>query len=157
MNQIALAHVRMGPLFAPSAYWIAVRDGSPLLRSIYDRHYSARHYRDGRRPKKTVGPGEYIALLGRDGRAAFVWRKFIDASGQEGVNCSLFRNEGRRLSSEIILEAEVWARARWPGARLYTYVNPRRIRSTNPGCCFLKAGWRRCGLTQGALLVLEKI
>ena len=44
---------------------------------------------------------------------------------------------------------------------LYTYVAPSRIRSSNPGYCFLKAGWLRSGMTKGGhgrdpLLVLVK-
>jgi len=30
-------------------------------------------------------------------------------------------------------------------------INPRRVKSTNPGYCFLVAGWRRCGQTAGGL------
>jgi hypothetical protein len=30
------------------------------------------------------------------------------------------------------------------------------VRSTNPGFCFLVAGWRRCGRTKGGLLILER-
>lgn len=41
-----------------------------------------------------------------DCRALFAWRKFIDKSGQQGVNCSIFRNEGPELSSELIIEAD---------------------------------------------------
>ena len=88
--------------------------------------------------------------------ALFVWRKFINDSGECGVNCAAFRNEGSRLSSDLIKEAEEIAWHRWPGDRLYTYVNKRKIKSTNPGYCFLRAGWRRCGLTKGGLIILEK-
>ena len=33
---------------------------------------------------------------------------------------------------------------RWPGERLFTYVDPNKVRSFNPGYCFLRAGWDRC-------------
>lgn len=36
------------------------------------------------------------------------------------------------------------------------YVTPARLRSTNPGYCFLVAGWRRCGWTKSGRLILEK-
>lgn len=97
-------------------------------------------------------------LLSHDDDALFVWRRFIDASGQQGINCSIFRNESPHLASAMILDAETWASARWPGERLYTYVNPDRIRSSNPGYCFKRAGWRFCGQTRGRrpLVILEK-
>lgn len=141
----------------PGMNWHAVKDGDLTVRAIANRHYSARAYRDGRRVVLTVGPGEKMVLKTADGLAAFVWRKFKDDSGQIGINCALFRNEGPILSSELILEAEQLAWVRWPGERLYTYVNPRRIKSTNPGYCFIRAGWNKCGMTRGGLIVLQKL
>jgi len=137
--------------------WIRIRDANPTARGIFVRHYSYRPYRDGRRPLKFVGPGEYIALITPEADALFVWRKFISGDGQQGVNCAIFRNESRFLSSDLILEASYLAWEKWPGERLYTYVNPRKIQSTNPGFCFLMAGWRRCGITKvNKLVILEK-
>lgn len=139
-----------------SAHWRVSRDGDPIGYELYQRHYSAPKYRT-QRQALFVGPGEKLVLIGHDDRAVFVWRRFIDASGQTGVNCAVFRNEGGALSSVLIGEAEVFAWSRWPGARLYTYVNPDRIRSSNPGCCFKKAGWSSCGRTKGGLLILEHL
>jgi len=95
-------------------------------------------------------------LMTSDAAALFVWRKFNDASGQKGINCAIFRNEGPLLSSMLILEAEEWARARWPNERFYTYINGKKIKSKNPGYCFKRAGWKTCGKTKGGLWILEK-
>jgi len=135
--------------------WYQVKDGNPVALEIYLRHYSARHYKDGRDRKLFCGPGEKMVLLTHDNKALFVWRKFIDDSGQQGVNCSVFRNEGAILSSLLIKEAVTICRRRWSKERLYTYINPKKIRSSNPGYCFLKAGWRKCGMTKGGLIILE--
>lgn len=132
-------------MFAELGHWYSILDGDPRGRAMLNRHYSARHYRDGRKPKLFVGPGEKMALMTTDGLALFVWLKFISDDGQEGVSCSVFRNEGDTLSSELIREACELAWRRWPGERLYTYVNSRKVRSTNPGYCFKQAGWRVCG------------
>jgi hypothetical protein len=113
-----------------------------------------------------MGPGEKMVLITSDCRAIFGWRKFIDASGQEGVNCAFFRNEGAFdrsiLSSTLIKKAEVLAWQRWGGeARLYTYVSPHT--SDNPGFCFKQAGWKlvrgesgRPKMTKSGLFILEK-
>ena len=139
-------------------YWFECRDGDDGAREIYDRHYSRHFYADGRQPKLFVGPGEKIVLLTEDGKAVWVWRKFKDDSGQQGVNCAVFRNEGQILSSRLILDAEEIAWRRWPGQRLYTYVNPRGIQSTNPGACFKAAGWNTCGVTKwNRLVILAKV
>lgn len=144
-------------MLIPDQNWYSLKDGDPMARSLFDRHYSRYFYADGRKPKLFVGPGQKMVLMTCDGTALFVWRKFISGDGQQGVNCAIFRNEGRILSSSLILEAEGLAWQRWPGERLYTYINPKGIRSSNPGYCFIKAGWTKVGITKvNKLIILEK-
>lgn len=147
--------------------WVITKDGDPRVSDIYKRHYSCYQYTDGRRFKPgyrnrhlVMGPGEKLVLITSDCRAIFGWRKFIDASGQNGVNCAFFRNEGAFdgavLSSELILAAEKLAYQKWPGERLYTYVNAKMVKSSNPGYTFQRAGWVKCGLTKSGLLIFAK-
>lgn len=138
------------------AYWIVGQDGEPELRAIYERHYSCYHYKDGRQPTRFVGPGEHIVLTLPDRSALFVWKKFIDDSGQQGINCGVFRNESSILSSDLIREADSIADFIWPRERHYTYVRAEAIKSRNPGWCFICAGWKRCGYTKAGLHILEK-
>lgn len=100
-----------------------------------------------------------MVLISTDGRALFVWRREqYRRDAQEGVNCTVFRNEGEQLSSRLIREAMELAWRRWPGERLFTFVNPRKVQSRNPGYCFLCAGWRRVGRTkEKRLLILEAL
>lgn len=142
--------------------WRPARDGDRIALELYLRHYSARRYSDGRARALFVGPGEKLVLVAHDDTAVFVWRRFISMDDQVGICCAIFRNEGEALSSDLIREADAIADARWPAeARHYTYVAPRKVRSSNPGYCFLMAGWRRAGLTKGGhgrdqLVVLER-
>jgi hypothetical protein len=153
---------------AQLGHWLPVKDGDPRATYLYLRHYSHRRYADHRRSQHgyhnrflIVGPGEKMVLLTLHCDALFVWRKFLSADRQVGVNCATgalwARNESPILSSTLILEAEQLARIRWPAERLYTYVNPRAIRSTHPGYCFQCAGWRKCGWSKKGLLILEKL
>lgn len=136
--------------------WVQSKDANPTARGLFVRHYSYRPYADGRKPAKFVGPGEYMVLLTPEADALFVWRKFISADGQQGVNCAVFRNESDHRSSDLIREASQLALERWPNQRLYTYVNPRKIKSANPGYCFQMAGWQKCGITKhNKLVILE--
>lgn len=84
-------------------YWIEVKDGDPRAKGIQSRHYSAHHYKDGRRPLKIVGPGEYMLLLTSDCSALFGWQYSTRPrkDGQQGVSCFIFRNEGPVLSSDV--------------------------------------------------------
>ena len=148
-------------LHADSNPWIAIKDGDARARGMLNRHYSARHYQDGRSVKKSVGPGEYLLLMLADSSAVFAWvRNTVDRlDGQEGLYCSLFRRESGAniLASELIRHAEELAIRRWPTVRrFFTYIDPREIESTNPGYCFLMAGWERDGWSEGGKLRLAK-
>jgi len=138
--------------------WYLTKDGDLSCLELFHRHYSYKPYRDGRTPTLFAGPGEKCVLRTGDADALFVWRKFIDASGENGVNCAIFRNESPHLSSELIRQADAIADFLWPGERHYTYVNPKRVRSSNPGFCFMAAGWRRTGriTKERRYLVLER-
>lgn len=137
--------------------WVLITDGNPTAAALYDRHYSRNPASRG--DPRIAGPGRKMVLLTPCARALFVWREFHtkDETAAPGdINCAIFRNEGAGLASELILAAMALAWERWPGRRLYTYVNPRRVRSANPGYCFKAAGWRACGVTKTRrLLILE--
>ncbi len=139
--------------------WERVLDGDQRAAAIYDRHYSRNPAARG--DPRFAGPGFKVVLLTTCMRALFVWRVFQskDPLAKPGdVNCAIFRNEGAGLASELIIAAEAHAIAEWGQRRFYTYVNPRKVRSQNPGCCFIRAGWSRCGVTKTRrLLILEKL
>lgn len=137
--------------------WVIIKDGNDIARELFEKHYSRYKYKDGRKPKLFVGPGQKLVLLNTTQDAIFAWRKFKSDNGQDGVNCAIFRNESKVLSSILLLEAEQIAWERWPTERLYTYVNPNKVKSVNPGYCFKIAGWRNCGITKvNKLLIMEK-
>lgn len=137
--------------------WFVSKDGDRTLLALYERHYSCYRYRDGRKRSQFVGPGETIVLRTDAGDAGFVWRKFIDDSGQQGVNCAFFRNESPHLSSDLIRQADAVADFCWSGQRHYTYVDPQKTRrKRDPGRCFIRAGWKRCGQTKSGLLIMER-
>ena len=137
--------------------WWLTKDGDRDCLGLYERHYSAHRYADGRKRTKFVGPGEKVVLRTLNGDAVWAWRKFIDDSGQEGVNCAVFRNESSHRSSDLIRQADAIANVIWPDMRRYTYVDAKAVRSRNAGYCFVVAGWRRCGFTKGGLIVMENV
>lgn len=141
-------------------HWLPVSSSDPRAYALYRRHYSRDRHRGTRHIRATgfAGVGEHLALMTVTCDALFVWRlERFRHDGQEGINCAVFRNEGPLLSSLLIREACELAWTRWPGARLWTYVNPRKIRSSNPGFCFKKDGWRECGRSKGGLVILERL
>ena len=137
--------------------WWLTKDGDKACLALYERHYSAYGYRDGRQRTQFVGPGEKVVLRTLRADAMFVWRRFIDDSGQTGVNCAVFRNESPHRSSCLIRQADAIADCLWPDSRHYTYVDAARVASANPGFCFISAGWKKCGRTPKGLLIMERI
>ena len=122
---------------------------------LADRHYS----------RRTIGArqfaysGRKLVLRDAPGDVVFVWlwcRDELRMDGQTGYNCSIFRNESKRRSSDIILEAEQEAFLKWGPNRMYTYVDSRKIKSTNPGYCFKCAGWKKTGMSKSGLDLLVK-
>ena len=138
---------------SPSALarWQRTKDGDPAGLALFQRHYSS--------DALFVGPGEKLVLLTADAKALFVWRKEkYRLDGQTGVNNAVFRNEGSAAgrASELIEAANAEAWARWPGERLFTFVDPAKVRrKRDPGRCFLRAGYRLCGVTKTGLLIFE--
>lgn len=128
-----------------TGHWVGVHDGDPRALALFKRHYSYRHRASGqlRGSPTFVGQGQKMVLLTGDCLALFAWQfsTVPRNSGQMGVNCTVFRNEGPILSSLLIREAMELAWQRWPNQRLFTYVLPRKVRSGLPGACFLAAGW----------------
>lgn len=92
------------------------------------------------------------ASRGRDGqtdqKARYLWRNM------------LFRNLGAGLSSDLIREATDVTYREWvkryggmPEERLRTEIDVGRVRSTNPGFCYIMAGWERGIVKRGKLFL----
>lgn len=99
-------------------------------------------------------PGETVILLTPCARAVFGWWRphpksgLVAMNGLDGWTCTIFRNEGAGLSSELVLAAErflVDLGVTIGPDGLLTYVWDRKVRSRNPGYCFKRAGWMARG------------
>ncbi len=130
--------------FLGLGYWLPSWRADPRACALYRRHYSAvKNARPGRPLGEFMPPGETMVLLGADCQAVWGWSRSTVPryDRQEGVACTVFRNESAERSSDLVREASALAWQRWPGQRLFTYVDPTMIASANPGYCFKQAGW----------------
>lgn len=118
-------------------HWIGVLDGDPRAVALYRRHYSCRNPLIDYVRYGFSGKGESMVLLTLDCSALWCWRKVED----EGIYCSVFRNEGGILSSELVAEADILAWDRWEDDRHFTHVNSREVKGD--GKCFKAAGWHK--------------
>jgi hypothetical protein len=132
-----------------AAEWREVDKGSRRLVELADRHYT----RQKVGARLATRPGVNLCLLLSDGTAAWVvWRPIPEVGRKDGLEaweCTLFRNEGSRLSSTLISEAAAATFRRWgwpPRDGLISAVGiqqtrRRRSRRAEPGHCFRVAGW----------------
>ena len=103
-----------------------------------------------------------MILLTECERAVFGWWRphptagIVAMNGLDGWTCTIFRNEGAGLSSELILaaERELLAEHECGPDGLITYVWSSKVRSVNPGCCFKRAGWKKAGMSADGRKVL---
>lgn len=125
---------------------------------LADRHYNRRKVGS----PQYVPPGRCVCLLSVCGRALWVsswpFAQYVRHRWPGTWVNSLFRNEGAGLSSELVIEALAATRAVWgepPALGLVTFVDARKIRSTNPGFCYLQAGGIPDGYTEGGLRAIR--
>jgi hypothetical protein len=141
--------------------WLSSHRADPRALALYKRHYSAKKNARWRaaRSLNFVGPGQPMVLLTVGCDAVFVWVKNTGErwDKQAGIICTLFRNESPKLSSDLIREADDLAWQRWADPRHFTYVDPTEVRSSNPGYCFVMAGWSRCGSSAEGKLIFERL
>lgn len=143
-------------------HWQIVKKFDPRACALADRHYSRRKVGS----PQFMPPGQTIVLLSHNERAVFGWWRphpkagIKPMNGLDGWTCTIFRNEGAGLSSDLILDAEeaIFIRGHGVGPDgLLTYVWDKRIASANPGFCFKKAGYLRLGRSaDGKKTLLQK-
>lgn len=139
--------------------WTLSWRADPAALPLANRHYN----RQNPDSDQFVPPGRCTVLLTRDADAVWVtswpFAEYVKHAWAGAWVNSLFRNESDHLSSELIREAVAATRARWqpPPQGIVTFVDERHVRSTNPGYCYLKAGFARVGKTAGGLHALQML
>lgn len=130
-------------LFAPTRPWQIRGRNDRAFMALADRHYSRQSPGRG----SPIGPVTHLVLVSPDESAvwASTWSEVPD-DGLDAWRCSIFRNEGPALSSDLIRAAMEITAERWLGViscadGWVTWVNTAKVASDNPGYCFKRAGW----------------
>lgn len=130
-------------------YWIRVSKCSSVARAFARPHYSIAT------PDAELGPpGQKLIWMGEDGKALWgshrpaPWANVKRMDGFEGHSCFIFRNAGGPLSSLIIREAVALTALEWGVAPFITYVAIKKVKSPNPGYCFVKAGFHKASVKE---------
>lgn len=134
--------------------WTLSWRADPKAREIADRHYS----RQSHGHAQFVPPGRCLVLKTRSSLWVTSWPQYVSHAWPGAWVCTLFRNEGPFLSSDLITKAVAATRWRWdtPAEGMVTFVDPSKVRrKRDPGRCFLRAGFQPAGHTQGGLVALH--
>lgn len=138
--------------------WHLSHRADPAAVALADRHYT----RQKAGTPQFVPPGRCVVLLSTCGRALWVtswpYAEYVKHAWPGAWVCSLFRNEGTGLSSDLIQQALAATRSIWepPPLGLITFVNAGKVRhKRDPGRCFLKAGGEVVGETKGGLVAIQ--
>lgn len=140
-------------------HWELSHSQDDRARPLADRHYS----RQKPGTPRFAAPGRCLTLLGRERKALWVtswpYAEYVKHEWAGAWICSLFRNEGEALASDLIREAVAVTRWRYgapPDLGMVTFVDAEKVRhKRDPGRCFVKAGFERCGATKGGLLAFR--
>lgn len=140
-------------------YWRLSYRAARAALPLANRHYSRQTPESG----QFVAPGRCVVLTGINADALWVslWQhpEYVDHAWPGAWLCSLFRNESAVLSSDLIRQAVAATRFVWPCVPplgMVTFVDPAMVRrKRDPGRCFVRAGFRPCGATQGGLLAFQ--
>lgn len=139
--------------------WQMAHRCHPVACALADRHYS----RQSIGSMNMMPPGRCLVLVTEDSNAvwgtSWPFTEWVRHAWAGAWMCSIFRNEGAGLSSELIREAV--AVTRWhygdaPALGMITFVKADAVRhKRDPGRCYRKAGFRHVGFTQGGLWAFQ--
>lgn len=133
----------------------------PLANAQAKRHYTCQS------PKSDqfVPPGRCLVLRAVTAEGGATWAtswpeaQYTKHAWAGAWVCSIFRNEGAGLSSELIVQAVAATRWKWPTAPelgMITFVDAGKVKhKRDPGRCFLRAGFVNVGATKGGLVALQ--
>lgn len=133
--------------------WRLSHRADPTALKIADRHYS----RQKPGTPQFVKPGRCVVLLTVDLQALWVtswpFPEYVKHEWPDAWECSFFHNldSSPHVASELVEQAVAVTRFMYgepPSQGFITTVDPTKIRSTNPGYCYKRAGWRLVGQTK---------
>lgn len=143
-----------------------VKPTEPSILEMVRNHYSYK-VSIGQRPRtaktsKTWWSNARLVVFSDPERTlVFAWqwpKDGIRKDGQNGFNNTLFHRSDRcvYLASDVILAAETAVVSHWGANRAYTYIDPDKVSSPNPGYCYKVAGWKQVCVSKSGKPLLEK-
>ena len=139
--------------------WIRSNRADPEVVPLADRHYNRQKIGS----PQFAPPGRCLVLktafLDAFWITSWPFAQYVKHAWGGAWICSAFRNEGPQLSSTLIrqaVSATLHEYGEAPELGMVTFVNAAKVRrKRDPGRCYLRAGFSRCGMTKGGLIALQ--
>lgn len=139
--------------------WIRSHRADAEVVPLADRHYNRQKIGS----PQFAPPGRCLVLKTRELDAFWItswpFAQYVRHAWAGAWVCSAFRNESAHLSSELIREAVAATLAEYgpaPDLGMITFVDTSKTRKKrDPGRCYLRAGFKNCGMTKGGLIALQ--
>lgn len=144
-----------------TAHWQRSHRADPKALPLADRHYNRQKIGS----PQFAPPGRCVVFLTESADALWItswpFAQFVKHAWAGAWVCSCFRNESQTLSSTLITEAVAHTRGIYgkpPDLGMVSFVDPTKVRHKRDfGRCYLRAGFKNCGETQGGLVVLQML
>jgi hypothetical protein len=143
-------------------HWQITNRADPEANRMAKQHYTCQSPNSG----QFMPPGSCMVLKISPMLAVWgtSWPKaeFVQHAWAGAWMCSIFRNNGAGLSSELILEAV--AATKWfyqcppcavPELGMVTFIDTRFVKGPHYGYCYKRAGFIHVGETKGGLLAFQ--
>lgn len=139
--------------------WDRGHRADPFCCDVADRHYSRQKIGSS----QFVPPGRCLVLKREQDPAVWVtswpFAQYVKHAWAGAWVNSFFRNEGRELSSDLIVAAVRETVFHWeiPDEGMVSFVCPKRVKPTKRrgrdvfGYCYERAGFKHVGFTKGGL------
>lgn len=139
--------------------WKRSHRADPDVRPLADRHYNRQKIGS----PQFAPPGRCLVLKTAELDAFWItswpFAEYVRHAWAGAWVCSAFRNEGDHLSSDLIRMAVAATVDRYgpaPSLGMITFVDTKKTRKKrDPGRCYLRAGFKHCGMTKGGLIALQ--
>lgn len=142
--------------------WCQSFKADPLARGLADRHYNRQKHGS----VQFVPPGRSAVFLASTCNALWIssWPQYAQHAWDGAWLCTLFRNEGAGVASELIRDAVACTRWRFgdpPEIGMVSFIDRRFVRPIMVrgvptwGRTFYKAGFVYAGETQKGLMVVQ--
>lgn len=139
--------------------WIRSHRADAEVVPLADRHYNRQKIGS----PQFAPPGRCLVLKTAELDAFWItswpFAEYVRHAWAGAWVCSAFRNESAHLSSELIREAVAATLDEYgpaPALGMITFVDTTKTRKKrDPGRCYLRAGFKKCGMTKGGLIALQ--